>query len=269
MSKKDGSLNDTDFLDYWNVRGGVSYQYKGETFYTVTPIPFYYRRRALLLEFVEPLIKDDSVRDICDFGCGDGWYIKHFGDLYPYKYFYGLDISTSMIECAKKNAPFAKLQVSQKGIDFENTFDLIYAIAVFQHIKDDIIPNIFINIYDHLKSKATFVFFEATGFKRSAGNTWYRRNTQEYLGFARDAGFKIEQSRVIAFPAHRFFERRIAPYFVRFFVNGSDSHERNINANKTCFFRFLSALFMNFTRQPIRPDDGCTDGNSFYILRKL
>ena len=67
--------------DYWNDRGMNSYWYKGETFYTVTPIPLYYRRRVLLLELLEPLVVDNNVKDICDFGCGDGWYICISHDL--------------------------------------------------------------------------------------------------------------------------------------------------------------------------------------------
>ena len=112
--------------NYWNIRGGVSYQYKGETFYTVTPIPFYYRRRALLLGLMKPLIMNSAVKDVCDFGCGDGWYLRYFESLDPVKRYYGIDISTSMIDRAKHAAPFANLQVSQMGISFENAFDLIY-----------------------------------------------------------------------------------------------------------------------------------------------
>lgn len=173
---------------------------------------------------MNPLIESNAVKHICDFGCGDGWYIHHFGSLYPEKRYYGVDISLSMIERAKQTVPFAKLKVSQNGIDFENTFDLIYAIAVFQHIKDDMLPIFFKNIYEHLIPGAKFAFFEATGFKRSEGETWYRRTTLEYVDFAKDAGFEIEQRRLIVFPAHRFFERRIAPYVKRFFINGCQRH---------------------------------------------
>jgi len=33
--------------DYWNERGNKLFYYKGEPFYTVTPIPYYYRRRKI------------------------------------------------------------------------------------------------------------------------------------------------------------------------------------------------------------------------------
>ena len=255
--------------DYWNYRGVKSYQYKGETFYTVTPIPLYYRRRALLLELIKPLVLDNTVKNICDFGCGDGWYLQYLGRICPSKRYYGIDISESMLERAKQVAPFAELQISQSGLNFENIFDLIFAIAVFAHIKDYLIPDLFKNIYDHLKPGAKFILFEQTGPERREGETWCRRTTQEYVGFAKGAGFEIEQRRLIAFPVHRFFERRIAPYLIRFFSNGFDKHERRIDANRSYFFKLMSELALYCTIQPLRADDGSIEGNSLYVLEKL
>jgi len=54
-------MHDTSNQHYWDDRGGVSYCYKGETFYTVTPIPYYYRRRAVLLALMRPLIEKSEV----------------------------------------------------------------------------------------------------------------------------------------------------------------------------------------------------------------
>jgi len=248
--------------------GGVSYQYKGETFYTVTPIPYYYKRRALLLALIEPLIANATVKDVCDFGCGDGWYIQYFGNRYPAKKYYGLDISRSMLECAKRASPFATLRHGDR-IDFANHFDLIYSIAVLQHVPDDVIKKLFANINETLCTKGRFVFFEATGVKRTEGETWYRRTTYEYARFAEDAGFEIEQRQLIAFPFHNLFERKIAPYYKRFIVRGFDSNERSINANKSVLFKFLSLLFLNATKEPLRADDGMIDGNTLYISRKI
>jgi len=246
-----------------------SYWYKGETFYTVTPIPLYYRRRVLLLELLEPLVVDNNVKDICDFGCGDGWYIQYFGRLCPSKKYYGIDISASMLERAKQTAPFAELHVSQTGINVENLFDLIFAIAVFAHIKDSLVHTLFMNIYDHLKSGARFILFEQTGPKRREGETWCRRTTQEYVRYAKNAGFKVEQRRLIAFPAHRFFEKRIAPYFTRFFCNGSNEHKCSLNANKSYFFKLMSTIALYCTIRPLKTDNGDIEGNTLYILKKL
>ncbi len=35
--------------DYWDYRGNHFVQYKGETVYTVTSLPYYCRRRSILL----------------------------------------------------------------------------------------------------------------------------------------------------------------------------------------------------------------------------
>ncbi len=258
----------TTETNYWNYRGSLSYQYKGETFYTVTPIPFYYRRRALLLDLMKPLIANDDVKDVCDFGCGDGWYIRFWESLYPDKRYYGIDISSTMIGRARNAAPFANLRVSQTGIDFEDTFNLIYAIAVFQHIKDDVIHGLFSNIFTHLKPGSRFALFEATGFNRSEGEAWCRRTTLEYIELVAHAGFEIERRYLIAFPLHRFFEKRVAPLFIRLFAKGSSHHERWISANKQHLFKIMSTMFLNLTKQAVQPDEGCCDGNTLYVLKR-
>lgn len=38
--------------DYWNARANKVYRYKGEEFYTITPIPYYYQRRKVILDFL-------------------------------------------------------------------------------------------------------------------------------------------------------------------------------------------------------------------------
>jgi trans-aconitate methyltransferase len=246
----------------------VSYRYKGETFYTVTPIPFYYKRRALLLDLVKPFLTDAAVESVCDFGCGDGWYLTYFGNIFPEKKYFGVDISKSMVECAKQAAPFARLHISETGIDFSDKFDIIYAIAVFAHVKDNMTGDLFANIYEHLNPGSLFILFEQTGPKRREGSTWCRRSTFEYTEFAKSVGFEIEQRRLIALPVHRFFEKKLAPLFIRLFVNGSDGHSRSINANKSYIFKLLSAVALNFTQQPVRSDDGRYEGNTFYVFKR-
>jgi trans-aconitate methyltransferase len=57
---------------------------------------------------MNPLISIPQVKDVCDFGYGAGNYIKHFGELCPEKRYYGVDISSSMIERARTLSPFAE-----------------------------------------------------------------------------------------------------------------------------------------------------------------
>lgn len=264
-------MNDINCQEYWNRRAKHSYTYRGETFYTVTPIPYYYKRRSLLLSYINQYVEDNSVKKILDFGCGDGEYLKYFGNKYPNKDYYGIDISTSMIERAKASAPFAKLCISNDGISFKNNFDLIYSIAVFAHIQDELIFPLFSNIYKHLNPFGKFILFEQTGSKRSDGDIWHRRTTQEYMQVATRCGFKIEQRHLITFTAHRFFEIKIHPFIIsllRLLMIGHDNHERCIIANKLMMFRALSKMFLSISSLPVRNDDGRRDGNTLYIMKK-
>lgn len=254
--------------NYWDDRGQASYTYKGETFYTITPIPFYYQRRSLLLGLMDTLLSKPSVETICDFGCGDGYYLQYFGNLYPEKKFYGIDISRSMIECAERKAPFAHLRIMHDKINFDNTFGLIYSIAVFSHIQDDRVSFIFSNLFQKIAPGGNLVIFEQTGPTRKEGNTWCRRTTREYIELAYGAGFSVEKRCLITFPAHRLFERWIAPYFIKLFISGGSHHERCIQANNSLLYRTMSEVFLYMTPKPIRTDDGAQDGNTFYVFKK-
>ena len=65
-----------DENSYWERRGRLKCYYKNEEFYTITPIPYYYKRRKIILELIEEYISKGEVQKVCDFGCGDGWYIN-------------------------------------------------------------------------------------------------------------------------------------------------------------------------------------------------
>jgi SAM-dependent methyltransferase len=242
--------NNNNTQDYWEHRGQFSYTYKGETFYTVTPIPYYYKRRQLLLKYINLFIESEDIKSVCDFGCGDGEYIRYFGNKYPDKNYFGVDISASMIERAKRTVSFAKFHVSANGITFKNKFDLIYSIAVFAHIEDKQIPLLFDNIYKHLNFPGRFILFEQTGHRRRQGKTWNRRTTDEYISLALKSGFRIEQRCLIVFPIHRFFEKKVHPliiFFMKLFKVGHDSHERCLIANQSRTYQAISKIFLSIS----------------------
>ena len=262
-----GIIKDSE--GYWETRGSFSYKYKDETFYTVTPIPFYFRRRWLLLELMTPFILDPTVINICDFGCGDGWYIKYFSSKCEGKKWYGVDLSYSMIERARQACPNTKFEISRTGILNKIYFDLIYSVAVFAHIMSDSeIKEILVNICSKLNQTGYFLMFEATGPRLRKGRTWCRRQSSDYVDLVNQSGFIIKKRCLIAYPFHRLFERRIAPYYYRFFSKGENSFERCINANKSIFFKLLSSMMLSLTFNPVRKDDGRLEGNSFYVLKK-
>lgn len=257
---------------YWEERGHLAFQYKNETFYTVTPIPYYYRRRSYLLELMTPYLEEVTRGRICDFGCGDGWYLKFFSSKLsqlPGREWHGIDMSKSMIERAQSYCPHASLHVSAKGIQFDTTFDLVYSVAVFAHILDDAnVIALFNNIASRTRAKGRFLLFEQTGPRRKRGETWIKRKSSDYVEYARQAGWIVEKKLLIAFPAHRFFEKHIAPYWYKLFYSNQNFTERCILANRSILFRTLSSLMLSFTSSPLREDDDHTEGNTFYVFSK-
>ena len=89
--------------EYWDERANLGYKYKGETFYTITPIPYYYKRRKLLLQLLTKYLSVNKEQLVCDYGCGDGWYLGFFENNYPKNKYYGIDMSESMLISAKKD----------------------------------------------------------------------------------------------------------------------------------------------------------------------
>lgn len=45
---------------YWEERGKGYCFYKGEDFYTITPIPYYFKRREILLKLLIKFFRNDS-----------------------------------------------------------------------------------------------------------------------------------------------------------------------------------------------------------------
>ena len=109
---------------YWEERGEKTYRYRGEEFCTVTPIPMYYERRRILVRLLEPYIGAASVRRICDFGCGDGYYLARFSRRFVGKDWVGIDVAQSMIEQTIRACPVAKYYVSKNGIEEGESFGL-------------------------------------------------------------------------------------------------------------------------------------------------
>lgn len=98
--------------EYWDKRSRMAVEYKGEKFYTVTPLPYYYRRRAILLNHLDSFFWSNDIEKVCDFGCGDGWYLQYFSTKFGKKKYFGVDSSEKMIERAGYLCPTADLHVS-------------------------------------------------------------------------------------------------------------------------------------------------------------
>ena len=262
-------MSDGNRKIYWEQRGRLTYKYKGETFYTVTPIPLYYRRRTILLTYLTSILNDKNPERICDFGCGDGWYLNYLSKRFAAKQWTGIDLSSSMIDKARQQCPRADLILSGDGIPISSPFDMVYSIAVFAHVMDDgKVKALFQNISANLLPDGYFVIFEQTGPQRNQGNTWCRRSLDEYIKIAEQSGLSVENYIPITFPIHRFFEKRIAPYYYRLFSTGSNCTERCIRANRSIIFRAISALMVSLSGNPMRYDGTKHEGNTFFVFRK-
>lgn len=136
--------------NYWDDRANMEYEYKREKFYTITAIPYYYKRREIILDKINALMCDNY--NICDFGCGDGEYIRILSKKNKTCSFHGVDISAEMIEVAKNRNQNAKItwEISGDGIHEDMLFDVIYSSAIFAHVTDEEVFTLLSNIYKHI-----------------------------------------------------------------------------------------------------------------------
>lgn len=262
-------MNEPNKREYWDERANLGYKYKGETFYTITPIPYYYKRRKLLLQLLTKYLSVNKQQLVCDYGCGDGWYLGFFENNYPKNKYYGIDMSESMLISAKKRCKIVSFDVSEYGINFQESFDLVYSIAVFAHILDDKqVISLFKNIYEKIDDNGKFIFFEQTGETRTQGDKWTRRTQKEYMNLALKAGFNFELKTHIRFDFHVFFEKVIAKLYYQVVCKRNSLHSREILANNSQLFRALSALFVMISIRPIKRDDNKKSGNTLFVFNK-
>lgn len=257
-----------DHVEYWNSRALASYEYRGETFYTITPIPYYYRRRELLLGLLDTVIGGPGVGRVCDFGCGDGWYLSALSRRHPDREWYGVDLSPAMIERARRNCPHAHLQVSSTRLDMAERFDVVYTVAVLAHVVDDCaLVGLLRDVRERLLPGGRLAVFEQTAPRDCRGETWCRRASSTYVRLAEECGLAVESSVLVAFPAHRWFERVVAPAYCRLLTRGGDRAARQIAANSSRLFRALSTVALSLSGTGLMPDDGKREGNTFFVFR--
>jgi len=253
---------------FWDSRAKKGTNYKGENFYTITPLPFYVKRRDLLLKEVMPHIQ--NAVDVFDFGCGDGWYVNYFNKFRlknKIKPVGGLDISHDMVKRAKLINSESNIYHSISGIKEEKYYDLIYSFAVLSHIKNEHLKLVFSNIYSSLKNDGKFIIFEQVAPFQYGGAEYTRRTIEDYGDFAKQNGFKIEKSILLSFDCHRFFERYIAKYYYKL-IWGQDMVDRRITANSHLLFRLLSNFFLFLDKNPIKRSVNTGWGNVILILKK-
>ena len=255
--------------EHWNKRGNNFFVYKGEKFYTITPIPYYVKRRKVLLSLALKWILKDEIRRICDFGCGDGWYIQYFAKFAKGKEWIGIDLSTTMIEKAKENFPDTSFYVNDHISDEIKNIDLVIVFAVFAHIlEDDNLRKVINSIRRSLSPKGKLIVFEQVAPISYGGKTFKRRSIKEYLTIISQTGFELKEKYLVSFNGHRFFERYIAKFWYKRISKGNSEFERRIIANNNWMFKTLSMLFLKTTINPVTKDPIEGWGNAFMVFEK-
>jgi len=261
---------------YWEDRGNIYYEYKGEEYYTITPIPYYAKRREILLNKIDNiiyrLIESDKTLKICDFGCGNGYLTCHIALKFPKCEIIGIDISKSMINKAKERTGVLKVnnlsfQVLKDISMIENKFDVILIVAVLQHVIDyRKVRSLVLSIYDKINKSGKVLVFEATSETQRTGNTWIRRVESDYVKIFKENNFKLLNRELIAFPFFNIYELRILGILKKFIKGNSIQKCMVINKNK--FFIILNEFMINisiFFDRFMKPKKG----NTLFVFQKM
>ncbi len=251
----------------WNKRGELGVFYNGEYFYTITPLPFYIKRRKVLLDLLTPYIVNAS--NICDLGCGDGWYIQYFQEkLNLIKKFVGIDASEVMLDRARSLNPSAHFYQSECGISQKQNYQTIYTIATLAHITDLRIQVILESVVSNLCNDGHYIIFEQVAPIRYSGDSFARRTVEEYLSLFEEYNLEVEKIILVRFRFHQLFERFFAKRYYQLFCRGESDYERRINANSHRVFRLMSEIVLWADRKVLWDDYKGKWGNIFVALRK-
>ncbi len=255
--------------NYWQERSEGLYTFRGESFYTITPIPLYYRRRAWLLKhFVDVLAECDLGKaHVLDYGCGDGWYLNQFSTEFDLR-FWGCDISSGFIERARQTcSEQVRLEkMPDKMIPFEKSFDVIYTVAVLAHISDEDIDRSLADIYTNLNVGGYFLFFEATASQTRRGTNWIRRSETDYQMLVERQGFKVIRTAHRVFPLFHLYEHTLLKALQLLLFSGS-SDERKLKTNQSLWLTKINEFVLNV-------DDSLPwlyhrwTGNTFFMCQK-
>lgn len=122
---------------------------------------------------------------VLEIGCGvgrllqDGWY--------------GIDISTNMLQIAKQRQPNAKyLSTTGRTIPFkDNVFDNVYSYLVFQHLEPNAVKSYIDESYRVLKNGGMLTFQFITGTEREPfSNHYSKQEIKRFLAEWAEVTFK-------------------------------------------------------------------------------
>lgn len=253
-------------MSSWDKRASMGNAYKGENFYTITPLPMYIKRRSALLNLISDDIRD--AESIMDIGCGDGWYMKYFSHILKKgSKISGLDASSEMVRTAKELNPDRDIYLSSKGIKSGEKYDLIYTFATLAHVTDDAMNDLYINVYNSLNKGGKFIIFEQVAPFSYSGEMFKRRTIKDYQQCAKSNDFLCAQTILLSFRFHRFFERHVAKKYL-IFCSGDSDQEKRVVANSHKLYRALSSLFLMFDINYRKKEAVSGWGNVYCVFEK-
>ncbi len=265
--------------EYWEQRASVPRtKYKGEAFYTITELPFYYDRRKQLLAGISSYIVENYSSNkikLLDFGCGDGFYAIYFASRFPNLSVYGSDLSQSFIESAiqmaKKKNINCIFRQAESSIPFETNFDIIFCFAVFAHLSQSQIKDITTLFCNRLNPGGIVLLFEQTSEIPRSGELFFRRTEADYISVFKNAGFSLVKKNLIAYP---FFSKssklshRILSYlssgFRKLKISRLSNYLSNTNSSLLLPYWELLLLLSRLFDRFIIPHEG----NTLFVFKK-
>ena len=262
--------------------------YKGEYFYTVTSLPFYVKRRELLLCQLEKEIalkyyEQEQKISILDFGCGDGYYTLWLKRKFPHTQVKGCDLSLSMIDSARENAKKSgyniEYNVSDSNIPFPEKFDIIVVIAVLAHVLEDSLLETIVNdIAAQLKIGGRVIIFEATAQIPRNGATWARRTPLFYETLFTRYRLSLKKNQLVSFPFFLRMDKLVSMTFqlpisglLKILPNNSPLKNKitkiQSNLNKLWFYILIDEILLFLSRYMDRFFSE-NEGNSVMIFEK-
>jgi len=190
--------------NYWEKRSKRIRIYKGEIFYTISPIPYYIDRSKVFMKLILRELKCKTNVTILDFGCGDGYTLEKLFNLFPIADYYGYDTNKLFLNIARKRSTNSCLHLYNEHPP--KKFDIVIVQTVLAHVKDEDLIDVFQLIASNVKVGGTIFLLEHTNDVLRVGDTYQVRTNDSYLNlFNNQKELKIKKNLLISHKAHYSF----------------------------------------------------------------
>ena len=151
-------------------------------------------KREIVLELANPFLMKSNNIKLADIGCGTGLMLH---ELEKYGSATGYDFSDIALSfCQKKcNAELFKLDLGDSFFSATTTYDMVFALDIIEHIKNDKVAmdNIFKVVEKNGHAIITTPAFQFLWSQNDINNMHYRRySLKELQNLAEESGFIVE-----------------------------------------------------------------------------